>query len=91
MFTSPKTTDRHRAVVFWSALVASVVFGGFYIFIRLASVLNPPDGWERVSAEQRYVAAIQQLRTVLDLLPVAAFIFAILAYFVWRQPRDRMD
>lgn len=91
MSTTTKNSNRLLTVTIWCGLGSAVVFLGIYVWMLYSSPLNPPDGWQHIPVEQRYELVVQKLRIVLDFLPTAAFVFAMLAYFVWQYLREQKD
>jgi hypothetical protein len=68
-----------------------VVFIGLYVQELCIAPLHPPDGLQNLSVEERYEMATAHLRIVIDLLPIAAFIFMFIAYLIWQYLRERSD
>jgi hypothetical protein len=90
MTTKPKPPKRYLTLAIWFSAVAAIIFMGIYLRILFTSyILHPPVGWQNVSPQLRYQSAVSELEIVLDLLPVAAFGFMILAYLIWSYMKER--
>ena len=91
MSTTPKNPKRHLIIAMWSSLIAMIVFVGLYVQEFCIAPLHPPEGWQHLSAEERYRMTIEHLRVVIDLLPIAAFMFMLPDYCIWRYFREQRD